>query len=109
MSTAGRAEMAGGEGNGVPMPTQLIVAVVPGDLAGHALEALLGAGCRVTRIASTGGFLHAGSTTLLAGVEESRVEPALAALREACRAAAKPEERGKSIVFVLNVGQSDRL
>ena len=91
------------------IPTKLIMAVVPGDLASVALDAFLHAGCRVTRIASTGGFLHIGSTTLLAGVEAARLEPALAAVREACHAAAKPEERGKVLVFVLDVTQSERL
>lgn len=91
------------------MPTKLILAVVPGDLAGTALDAFLQAGCRVTRIASTGGFLHAGSTTLLAGVEASRLEPALAAVRSACAGAAKAEEHGRVMVFVLDVTQSERL
>jgi uncharacterized protein YaaQ len=95
--------------NNPEMPTKLIMAVVPDDLAGAALDAFLQAGCRVTRIASTGGFLHTGSTTLLAGVEAARLGPALAAVRSACQAAAKGEERGKITVFVLDVTQSERL
>ena len=38
-------------------------------------------GFRVTRLASTGGFLRKGNTTLLAGVEETAVERALAIAR----------------------------
>lgn len=90
-------------------PTKLIMAVVPDDLAGAVLDAFLQAGFRVTRIASTGGFLRTGSTTLLAGVEAARLEPALAAVRSVCEHAAKAEERGKVMVFVLDVTQTERL
>ncbi len=39
-----------------------------------AVDALVGQGFRVTRLASTGGFLRRGSTTLLVGVEDTEIE-----------------------------------
>jgi DNA repair protein RadC len=44
----------------------------------------------------------------LAGVEASALESALAALRSACQRAA-PADAGQTTVFVLAVGQSERL
>ncbi len=40
------------------------------------VDALVGQGFRVTRLASTGGFLRRGNTTLLVGLDESEVERA---------------------------------
>ncbi len=44
------------------------------------VDALVGQGFRVTRLASTGGFLRRGNTTLLVGLDESEVERAKTAV-----------------------------
>ncbi len=94
--------------------TRLIISVVPDHQANAALEALIAAGFGVTRIASTGGFLHEGNTTLVAGVDEGQVEPALAALRAACGAGKPAESReggkhSRATVFVIDVAQFEKL
>jgi uncharacterized protein YaaQ len=90
--------------------TQLILAVVPDDLANAAGEALVAAGCGVTRISSTGGLLHAGSTTLLAGGADDQLEPVLEALRGACRQPSAPsDDHHRATVYVLGVARSERL
>ena len=56
---------------------KLLVFVVESALADPTVDALVEQGFRVTRLASTGGFLRRGNTTLLVGVEENLVERAL--------------------------------
>jgi uncharacterized protein YaaQ len=68
-----------------PVPDKLILAIVQSEDADDALGALTGRGLRVTRLASTGGFLRQGNTTLLVGTTQARVEEALDVLRATCR------------------------
>ncbi|HVN55433.1 MAG TPA: cyclic-di-AMP receptor [Anaerolineaceae bacterium] len=56
---------------------------------------------RVTRMASTGGFLRRGNSTLLVGVEDDQVDPVTAILRRTC---CSPEEgQHRATVFVVNM------
>ena len=64
---------------------KLVVAIVQGEDAGQTVQALNEAGLSVTRLASSGGFLKQGNATLLIGVEDERVEQALALVRSNCR------------------------
>ena len=61
---------------------KLVAIVLPGAQADGAVEGLLEAGLRVTRLASTGGFLRQGNTTLILGVEDDAVERVLELVRE---------------------------
>jgi uncharacterized protein YaaQ len=56
---------------------------------------------RVTRMASTGGFLRRGNVTLLVGVEDSQVENVFEILRAVCG----PPEEGhhRATVFVVDM------
>jgi len=65
-------------------------------------RALTNAGYRVTMIASTGGFLRRGSTTLLIGLEDQEVEPALQVIRKHCTSTADPGQK-RATIFVLPV------
>ncbi len=56
---------------------KLLVFVVADNLADTAVDALVGRGFGVTRLASTGGFLRRGNTTLLVGVNEDAVDGAM--------------------------------
>lgn len=62
---------------------------------------------RVTKIASTGGFLRKNNTTLLIGTEEARVDEAIELIREAT----SPGDEGqrRATVFVLNVAEFNQL
>ncbi len=55
---------------------KLIIFVTEDAYADAGIDALVAAGFRVTRLATTGGFLRRGNTTLLVGVEDSQVERA---------------------------------
>lgn len=64
---------------------KLLVAVVSNDDVRSLLETLIEAGHRATKLASTGGFLRKGNTTLLLGVNEGEVDDVLRMVRSTCR------------------------
>ena len=64
---------------------KLVIAVVQGEDAQRAVEALSQAGMSSTRVSSTGGFLQQGNVTLLVGVDEDKVPGAVQIIRENCR------------------------
>ena len=55
---------------------KLAMFVVDNNRIDPTVDALVAQGFRVTRLASTGGFLRRGSTTLLVGLEETEIERA---------------------------------
>ncbi len=59
------------------MSMKLIVAIVQNDDADDLIDSLTAAHFGATRLASTGGFLRTGNTTILVGVAEDSVEPVL--------------------------------
>ena len=63
---------------------KMIAAIVSRKDAGEVCAALTSAGYYFTRMASTGGFLTAGNTTLLIGTEDSRVSDAIEVIRQHC-------------------------
>lgn len=65
---------------------KLIIAIVQDQDVNKLLEKLLDNGIGATKLASTGGFLKVGSTTLLIGVEDHQVEDVMGHLRETCKA-----------------------
>lgn len=67
-------------------------------------QALLAEGFRVTRIASTGGFLRRGSSTLMIGVDDDKVDRGIEIIRENT---SPPDESGgkRATIFVLNVSK----
>jgi uncharacterized protein YaaQ len=60
---------------------KLLVFVTEDSVADPTVDALIEQGFRVTRLASTGGFLRKGNTTLLVGVEEVAVDRAIVIVR----------------------------
>lgn len=62
---------------------------------------------RVTRMASTGGFLRRGNVTLLVGVEDDQVDTVMEILKDACR----PPEEGqhRATVFVVDMPYSVKI
>ena len=55
----------------------LILAIVSNDDARLVTDETVRAGFRATKLASSGGFLHAGNTTLILGVRDCEVDAAL--------------------------------
>ena len=61
---------------------KLAIVVLSNAQADEAVDALLKAGHRVTRLASTGGLLRQGNTTLLVGAEDRSMEEIMGILRK---------------------------
>lgn len=61
---------------------KLIMAIVNHDDTHHVTKNLTHAGFQVTRLATTGGFLMAGNTTILVGVDDDKVDSAISIIRE---------------------------
>ncbi|HWQ13101.1 MAG TPA: cyclic-di-AMP receptor [Roseiflexaceae bacterium] len=62
---------------------KLLIFVTEDSVADATVDALVEQGFRVTRLASTGGFLRKGNTTLLTGVEDTAAERAIEIVRQA--------------------------
>jgi uncharacterized protein YaaQ len=63
---------------------KLIVAIIQDRDTDRVLSALTSQGVRVTRVATSGGFLEQGNSTLLIGVEDASVTAVIETLRAAC-------------------------
>ena len=100
---------------------KMITAIVNYKDTNRVCQALTEKGFEHTRLATTGGFLRAGNTTVLMGVEDARLEEALTIIQNNCkrRKEAVPStissdmsnlvsypvevEVGGATIFVLNV------
>jgi uncharacterized protein YaaQ len=81
---------------------KLIVAILRDEDCERISHGLISSGFRVTQIASTGGFLRRGSTTLMIGVEDGKVDQAIDIIKENSSPPAESGQR-KATLFVLNV------
>lgn len=64
---------------------KLIIAIVQDEDASRLISQLMNDGFGVTKLATTGGFLRAGNTTLLVGVEDERFQPAMDVIEKVCK------------------------
>ena len=64
---------------------KLIIAIVQDEDSSKLLSKLMQAGFGVTKLATTGGFLKAGNTTLLLGVDDHRIEEAIRVVETVCK------------------------
>jgi len=94
---------------------KLVIAVVQNEDADAIVEALLERQFRATRLASTGGFLRRGNTTLLIGVEDNDVETVLGIIRERAKTRVRQEspqgavQGAAATVFVILLEDYQRL
>lgn len=63
---------------------KLVVAIVQRDDAGKLLDVLRDNNYPTTLISTTGGFLRAGNSTIMVGVEEEKLEPLLGIVKRNC-------------------------
>jgi uncharacterized protein YaaQ len=93
---------------------KLIIAVVQNEDADAVVDALLEEEFRATRLASTGGFLRRGNTTLMIGADEEQVDAVLDLIRRHAHATGDAQSAGQSqpaaaTVFVLDLEEYQRL
>ena len=83
------------------MNMKLMIVIVRDTDGDNVIRELVNQGYRVTRMASTGGFLRRGNVTLMIGVEASKVEAVVDVLRQATRPS--DPEYHRATVFVVDM------
>ncbi len=83
---------------------KMIIAIVNDEESETVTHALTDASFRVTTIASTGGFLRKGITTLLCALEDEKLTDALGVFRN-CFPPHKETESTRCRLFVINVAE----
>ena len=86
---------------------KMIIVIVKDADAEPVTQALTGNNFRVTRIASTGGFLRSGVVTLLTGVDDKRVEAGIQVIREQLGKSDSQENR--ATLFVVPVQRFEKV
>jgi uncharacterized protein YaaQ len=87
---------------------KLIIAILKHEDTENVSNALVAAHFRVTQIASTGGFIRRGSTTLMIGLDGDKVDDAIEIIRKTCAPSPDPQTK-RATLFVLNVAHFDQL
>lgn len=64
---------------------KLVIAIVQDEDASRLVGKMMDAGYRVTKLATTGGFLKAGNTTLLTGVDDDKLDDVMAIIEKVCK------------------------
>ena len=64
---------------------KLIIAIVQDEDASRLISNLMSEGYGVTKLATTGGFLRSGNTTLLVGVEDDKLDGAMGVIEKVCK------------------------
>lgn len=87
---------------------KLIIAILRDEDNEPVSQALIETGFRVTRIASTGGFLRRGSTTIMIGVDDEKVSGAIDLIRDNCGPPSQPGIK-RGTLFVLDVAKFEQV
>ena len=80
---------------------KLMLIIVRDEDTDQVTQELIQNDFRVTRMASTGGFLRRGNSTLLVGVEDERVEQVTDLLKRVCHPG--DSEHRRATIFILNM------
>lgn len=85
---------------------KMIIAIVNDNDADTLTQAFTAASFRVTRVASTGGFLRSGVVTMLLGVEDPQVDAVIETVRNALPAKG---DKKSATVFVVPVSHFEQV
>lgn len=93
------------------MSMKLVIAIVHSDDANAVLNEISRSGYSATKLSTTGGFMRAGNTTLLIGVEEEQVDDVIALIgkkahshKQVVTSPSKSEGSVASMPFEVKVG-----
>jgi len=81
---------------------KLVMAIIHDEDAFQITDVLNEQGYSVTKLATTGGFLRAGNTTLICGVDDDRVEEMVSVIEKQCRS-----RKQITPVSLAHVGSAD--
>ena len=87
---------------------KMIMAIAEDNIHNEISNSLIKRDFRVTQLASTSGFLREGSTTLMIGVEDEKVDEALQIIRETVPKT-EDVERKQITLYVLNIKNFNRI
>jgi uncharacterized protein YaaQ len=87
---------------------KMIIAIVDDAICNQISQTLLSANYRVTQLATTGGFLRGGATTLMIGVEDDLVDEALQTIRNNIPGTGDVQ-KNQATLYVLNVKSFNRI
>lgn len=79
---------------------KMIIVIIKDNDADMLTQALTAGNLRVTRVASTGGFMRSGVVTMLLGVEDTQVDAAIQIVRDSLPS--KGDEK-RATLFVVPV------
>lgn len=88
---------------------KLILTIIRDVDDAKVLDALVTRGHRVTRVASTGGFLRRGNVTLLIGAEAEQVQPIIDLLRETCSPPEPGQHQHRATIFVVDAPHFEQI
>jgi uncharacterized protein YaaQ len=89
---------------------KMILAIMPNQLSEDVSKTMIDEGYRVTKFASTGGFFAGGTTTLMIGADEKKVENCLSIIRNRIPAAGPTDSaHARVTIYVLNVKDFARI
>ena len=86
---------------------KMIILILKDNDSDAVTQSLTSAQYRVTRVASTGGFLRSGVVTLLLGVLDERVEAALELIRS--KLSPLPSGERRATIFVVPVERFEQV
>ncbi|NLY44825.1 MAG: hypothetical protein GX053_02380 [Tissierella sp.] len=89
---------------------KLIVAIVQDQFVAKVTRSLMEKKIRVTKLASSGGFLNSGNTTLLIGTEENDMDDLIEVIRQNCKtvrinSGGEEVSVGGANLFILDMNQ----
>lgn len=86
---------------------KMIIVIVKDNDADALTQALTAGNFRITRVASTGGFMRSGIVTMLMGVEDTQVDEAIQVIRKSLPPSASAEKR--ATLFVVPVERFEQV
>ena len=85
---------------------KMIIIIVKDNDADTLTQAFTASNFRVTRVASTGGFLRSGVVTMLLGVEDTQVDSAIQVVRDSLPSKA---DMKRATLFVVPVNHFEQV
>lgn len=89
---------------------KLAIAIIQDEFINKVIKALMSEKVRTTKLSSTGGFLKAGNTTLLIGIDDEKVDNIIELIKAQCKStkAIVGDDKvtvGGANIFILDIDQ----
>jgi len=89
---------------------KMVLAIMPTNFSDQTSKVLINSDYRVTKFASTAGLFTGGTTTLMVGADDVKVESCLELIREQFPASEETDSvHARVTIYVLNLQDFDRV